>query len=115
MSGIFGWLGSLDGDPHQVMASMHRHAAGPSPMPAFSTIGDRFALGAAGPPGTAFAGEFGPLRIAFHGHPLWHDGGNRHYVARGVLRAVRAGVPHDRGPRPRFSAWRFRNRIDRRG
>jgi hypothetical protein len=36
MSGIFGWLGSLDGDPQQVMTSMHRHAAGASPKPAFS-------------------------------------------------------------------------------
>src|SRR5580765_5026992 len=76
MSGIYGWLGPLDGDPQQAMTSMHRRAAGASPKPAFSTIGERFALGATGPPGTAFAGEFGPIRIALHGHPFWNGEGS---------------------------------------
>ncbi len=76
MSGVYGWLGPIDGDARQTMASMQSRVAGPVPNPAFSVMGPGFALGASGPAGTAFAGEFGPLRIAFHGHPLWHDGGN---------------------------------------
>lgn len=49
---------------------------GASPKPALSAIGDRFALGAAGPQGTAFAGELGPIRIALHGHPFWNREGS---------------------------------------
>jgi hypothetical protein len=59
------------------MDSMHRRGAGGAPNAVFSVIGLRFALGARGPDGTAFAGEFGPFRIAFQGHPLCRNGGNR--------------------------------------
>jgi asparagine synthase (glutamine-hydrolysing) len=76
MSGIYGWLGPLEGDRQRTMASMRLHTAGRVAKPSFSVSGDGFALGACGPPSTTFAGEFGPLSIAFHGHPSWHDGGN---------------------------------------
>ena len=76
MSGVYGWLGPLDGDPQRTMASMHRHAAGSAADPNFFTTGAGLALGACGPASTAFAGEFGRLRIAVHGHPSWHDGSN---------------------------------------
>src|SRR5437899_2898532 len=77
MSGVYGWLGPLEGDPQQTMASMQMRAMGAAAKPAFSAIGAGFALGAVGPAGTAFAGEFGPIRIAFHGHPFWKGEGNR--------------------------------------
>lgn len=73
MSGVYGWLGPLEGDPRQTMASMHKHCGGLAAHPAFFTIGAEFALGACGPAGTAFAGQFGAFRIAFHGHPLWNE------------------------------------------
>src|SRR4030095_5816614 len=75
MSGGYGWLGPCNGDPRRTMDSMHPRGAGGVANVVFSTIGPGFALGARGPDGTAFAGEFGPLRIAFQGHPLWS--GNR--------------------------------------
>jgi asparagine synthase (glutamine-hydrolysing) len=76
MSGVYGWLGPHVGDPQRTMASMHTHAAGSGANPCFATIGAGFAVGACGPAGTAFAGEFGALRIASHGHPFWHDRSN---------------------------------------
>jgi len=77
MSGVYGWLGPCNGDPQQTMDSMHRSGAGGAANVVFSSIGPGFALGARGPDGTAFAGEFGPLRIAFQGHPLFRDSGDR--------------------------------------
>ena len=76
MSGVYGWLGPADGDPQRTLASMRAHASSPAAKASFSTIGAGFALGASGPAGSAFAGDFGPLRIAIHGHPIWQDGRN---------------------------------------
>lgn len=77
MSGIYGWLGPIEAEPQQTMTAMRMQATRASASPAFSVIGTGFGLGAAGPAGTAFAGEFGPISIAFQGHPFWNGEGNR--------------------------------------
>ena len=110
MSGIYGWLGPLDGDPERTLASMRAHTTSPATNSTFSTIGAGFALGACGPAGTTFAGEFGSLRIALHGHPLWNDGAVRLHRPR-LLRTIHTGVSRGRCPRPGFGRRRLRNRV----
>ena len=43
MSGVYGWLGPLEADPQQTMASMQMRATGAATKPAFSAIGAGFA------------------------------------------------------------------------
>jgi len=77
MSGIYGWLGPIASDPQHSIAAMSRRATDPGAIAVPPAVGAGFGLGASGLAGTAFAGEFGPIRIALHGHPSWGDGADR--------------------------------------
>lgn len=72
MSGICGWYGDAGGDPRSVVDAMT--ATRPWRPGALHVAGSRFALAAAGPPGTAMVGGSGPIHVAVHGHPHWISG-----------------------------------------
>jgi asparagine synthase (glutamine-hydrolysing) len=74
VSGICGWYGDAGGHPQDVIAAMQQRIAWRHAGPRPAVVGARFALAAAGPPGTVAVHEEGPIHVAIHGHPGWLDG-----------------------------------------
>jgi len=70
MSGVYGWLGRVEGDPGAILGAMAgREVWSPGIRPA-GTASPVAGLGVAGPESATYLHEDAGVRIAWHGHPL---------------------------------------------
>ncbi len=99
MSGICGWFGVPDADanPAASIDAMRSRITWNGEPGLARLVGDRFALAAVGAPETIGVFEHGPLAIAFHGHGVWRDRGDRGVAVQELCGLIANGY-RERGP-----------------
>ena len=97
MTGICGWFGATDGNGGAIIADMCDRITWAGARSQMTVSGADFALGAKGPAGTIGAFEFGPIKIALHGHAFWNEGAPRTLPLHELCARI-ATTYRERGP-----------------
>jgi asparagine synthase (glutamine-hydrolysing) len=97
MTGICGWFGVSSNDAAASIDAMQSRLTWTGEPGAARLVGNQFALAAVGAPETIGVFEYGRVAIAFQGHGLWRDRGDRSVMVPELCRLI-VHAYRERGP-----------------
>jgi len=88
MTGICGWFGRIGTEPATAIEAMRSRLTWAGAPGAARLVGDQYALAAVGAPDTIGVLDDGGVAMAFHGHGIWRQSGDRAVPASEFCRLV---------------------------